>query len=66
MFGTRLLLAAVALASVIGLSACGDSMGERAVTGGLIGGTGGYVLGGTKGAVIGGAAGAGVGAATAD
>ena len=51
-------------------SACGDTWGQRAVTGGAIGaGTGAVVgaatgMGPLTGAVVGGAVGAGVGAAT--
>jgi hypothetical protein len=56
----------LAFAAALALSGCGDSRGERAVTGGLIGGGGGYLLGGTTGAVVGGVAGAGIGAATGD
>lgn len=61
----------VVLASVLlGLTACGDTWGQRAVTGGAIGaGSGAAVgaltpLGVLPGALIGGAVGAGVGAAT--
>lgn len=59
------------LATVLfGLTACGDTWGQRAVTGGAIGaGSGAAVgaltpLGVLPGALIGGAVGAGVGAAT--
>jgi osmotically inducible lipoprotein OsmB len=51
-------------------TACGDTWGQRAVTGGAIGAGSGAVLGAATGmgpltgAVIGGAVGAGVGAAT--
>lgn len=62
---------AFALTSILlGLSACGDTWGQRAVTGGAIGaGSGAAVgaltpLGVLPGALIGGAVGAGVGAAT--
>ena len=54
----------------LSVTACGDTWGQRAVTGGGIGaGTGAVVgavtgLGPLTGAVIGGAAGAGIGAAT--
>ena len=54
----------------LSVAACGDTWGQRAVTGGGIGaGTGAVVgavtgLGPLTGAVIGGAAGAGIGAAT--
>lgn len=63
---------AMALSVVAVLAAaCGDTWGQRAVTGGAIGaGTGAVVgsatdLGPLPGALIGGAIGAGVGAATA-
>jgi hypothetical protein len=55
---------------LLGLTACGDTWGQRAVTGGAIGaGSGAAVgaltpLGVLPGALIGGAVGAGVGAAT--
>ena len=57
-------------AILLGLTACGDTWGQRAVTGGAIGaGSGAAVgaltpLGVLPGALIGGAVGAGVGAAT--
>jgi osmotically inducible lipoprotein OsmB len=57
-------------AILLGLAACGDTWGQRAVTGGAIGaGSGAAVgaltpLGVLPGALIGGAVGAGVGAAT--
>lgn len=57
-------------AILLGLAACGDSWGQRAVTGGAIGAGSGAVIGGVTGvgilpgALIGGAVGAGVGAAT--
>jgi hypothetical protein len=62
----------VAVVSVLALSlaACGDTWGQRAVTGGGIGaGTGALVgaltpIGLLPGALVGGAVGAGVGAAT--
>lgn len=61
----------VALASVLFLvTACGDTWGQRAVTGGGIGAGSGALLGAftplgvLPGALIGGAVGAGVGAAT--
>lgn len=67
--------ASIARATVLavllfGLTACGDTWGQRAVTGGAIGAGGGAVLGAATGfnpllgAVVGGAAGAGIGAAT--
>ncbi len=60
----------VMTAMLLGVSACGDTWGQRAVTGGAIGaGTGAVVgsatgMGPLTGAVVGGAVGAGVGAAT--
>ena len=57
-------------AILLGLSACGETWGQRAVTGGAIGAGSGAVIGGATGmgvlpgAVVGGAIGAGVGAAT--
>jgi osmotically inducible lipoprotein OsmB len=61
----------MALAAILfGVSACGDTWGQRAVTGGAIGAGSGAVIGGATGvgvlpgALIGGAVGAGVGAAT--
>ena len=61
-----LVLAAV----LLGTTACGDTWGQRAVTGGGIGAGSGAVIGALTGmgpltgAVIGGAVGAGAGAAT--
>jgi hypothetical protein len=59
------------LATILfGATACGDTWGQRAVTGGAIGAGSGAVLGAATGfnpllgAVVGGAAGAGIGAAT--
>jgi len=58
------------VALLFGATACGDSWGQRAVTGGAIGAGSGAVVGGATGmgvlpgALIGGAVGAGVGAAT--
>ncbi|MDP1966971.1 MAG: hypothetical protein Q8K93_32780 [Reyranella sp.] len=55
---------------LFGATACGDTWGQRAVTGGAIGAGSGAVVGGATGvgvlpgALIGGAVGAGVGAAT--
>ena len=63
---TYLVLAAILLTP----TACGDTWGQRAVTGGAIGAGSGAVVGAATGlgpltgAVIGGAVGAGVGAAT--
>ena len=60
----------VLTAILMGATACGDTWGQRAVTGGGIGaGTGAVIgavtpLGILPGALIGGAVGAGVGAAT--
>ena len=60
----------VLAAILLGATACGDTWGQRAVTGGGIGaGTGAIIgavtpLGVLPGALIGGAVGAGVGAAT--
>ena len=61
----------VVLASLLlGLTACGDTWGQRAVTGGGIGAGSGALIGAVTplgvlpGALIGGAVGAGVGAAT--
>ena len=58
------------LAILLTASACGDTWGQRAVTGGAIGAGSGALLGAATGfnplagALIGGAAGAGIGAAT--
>ena len=55
---------------LLGATACGDTWGQRAVTGGGIGAGSGALLGVVAGfnpllgAVVGGAAGAGIGAAT--
>jgi osmotically inducible lipoprotein OsmB len=57
-------------AILLSVAACGDTWGQRAVTGGAIGAGSGAVIGGVTGvgvlpgAVIGGVVGAGVGAAT--
>ena len=62
--------AAVLTAILLALAACGDTWGQRAVTGGGIGAGSGALLGAVTplgilpGALIGGAVGAGVGAAT--
>ena len=59
------------VAAMVGLAACGDTWGQRAVTGGGIGAGTGALIGGLTpigllpGALVGGAVGAGVGAATA-
>ena len=62
----------IALAALLlSVAACGDTWGQRAVTGGGIGAGSGALLGVATGfnpllgAVVGGAAGAGIGAATA-
>lgn len=55
-------LSGTALAALLVLSACGDTVEERAATGGLGGAAAGAVVGGPAGAVVGGAAGAGTGA----
>ncbi len=58
------------LAILFGAAACGDTWGQRAVTGGGIGAGSGALLGVVAGfnplvgALVGGAAGAGIGAAT--
>ncbi len=63
--------AALAVVLVLGLAACGNRPGTRAVTGGLLGAGGGAALGSITGvgagtgALIGGGAGAIGGAATA-
>ena len=60
----------VLAALLLGTTACGDTWGQRAVTGGGIGAGSGAVIGALTGmgpltgAVIGGAVGAGAGAAT--
>jgi hypothetical protein len=62
--------ATIVAAILFGATACGDTWGQRAVTGGGIGaGTGAVIgavtgMGPLTGAVIGGAVGAGAGAAT--
>lgn len=69
--GTRPKLAAAALVAILGLSACGDTMGQRAVSGGVIGGAGGALAGPAfgfnpmTGLILGGLGGAAIGAATA-
>jgi osmotically inducible lipoprotein OsmB len=58
------------VAILFGVAACGETWGQRAVTGGAIGAGSGAVLGAVTplgvlpGAIVGGAVGAGVGAAT--
>jgi osmotically inducible lipoprotein OsmB len=61
--------AVISLVSLLALSACGESQGGRALSGGLIGAGGGAAAGAllgnpAAGAVIGGAAGAATGAFT--
>jgi osmotically inducible lipoprotein OsmB len=63
---SRVVCAALALAT----AACGDTPGQRALTGGAIGAGGGALVGGAAGspltgAVVGGLGGAALGAATA-
>jgi osmotically inducible lipoprotein OsmB len=59
------------VAALLGLTACGDTWGQRAVTGGGIGAGSGALIGALTpigllpGALVGGAVGAGLGAATA-
>jgi hypothetical protein len=64
-----ILMPAAGVALLMGLSACGDTPGQRAVTGGAIGAAGGAAVGAVAGnplagAVVGGLGGAAVGAAT--
>jgi hypothetical protein len=60
----------VLAATLFSVTACGDTWGQRAVTGGAVGAGSGAVLGAATGfnpllgALVGGAAGAGIGAAT--
>ncbi len=60
----------VLTAILLTATACGDTWGQRAVTGGAVGAGSGAVIGGVTGigvlpgALVGGAVGAGVGAAT--
>ena len=66
------LLALIVLPLALSLSACGDTWGERAVTGGGIGAGAGLAVGALAGwpllapALAGAAVGAGIGAATTD
>jgi osmotically inducible lipoprotein OsmB len=53
-----------ALAISLAVTACGDTKGDRALSGGALGAGAGAILGGTNGALIGGAAGAATGALT--
>lgn len=70
MFARQTILMAGMLCAVLALSACGETKGERALSGGAIGAgagaLGGAVMGGSPvtGAIIGGAAGAATGALT--
>ena len=65
-------IAVIALPLVLTLSACGDTWGERAVTGGGIGAGTGLAIGAVAGwpllapVLVGTALGAGIGAATTD
>jgi len=65
------LLVAATVVAMMGLTACGDTMGQRAVSGGVIGGAGGALAGPAfgfnpmTGLILGGLGGAAVGAATA-
>ena len=65
------LLAVMLTPLALSLSACGDTWGQRAVTGGAIGTGAGLAVGAVAGwpllapALVGGALGAGIGAATA-
>jgi len=65
-------VAVIVLPLALTLSACGDTWGERAVTGGGIGAGAGLAVGALVGwpllapALVGAAVGAGIGAATAD
>lgn len=62
-----LALAAAMSVGVLGLSACGHTVEQRAASGALIGaGAGAAVSGDVGGAVAGGVAGAAIGAVTAD
>ena len=65
----RTALAAVLILPLLGLTACGDTQSDRALSGGAIGAgvgaVGGAIVGApVTGALIGGAAGAGAGALT--
>lgn len=70
MFARQTILMSGLLCAVLALSACGETKGERALSGGAIGAgagaVGGAIMGGNPvaGAVIGGAAGAATGALT--
>ncbi len=65
----RNVLACMGIAALLGLAGCGQTTGERALSGGAIGAGGGAVAGAAMGnplagAAVGGLAGAGVGALT--
>jgi hypothetical protein len=67
---TKKLLAPLAAVALLGLAACGETQGQRAATGGLMGAGAGAAIGSFSGnagwgALIGGAAGAATGALTA-
>jgi len=66
---SRIFYLGICAALALGTAACGDTPGERALTGGAIGAGGGAVVGAAAGnpvagAVVGGLGGAAVGAAT--
>jgi len=67
---TKILSVLIVVPLALSLSACGDTWGQRAVTGGGIGAGSGALIGALTplgvlpGALVGGAVGAGVGAAT--
>jgi hypothetical protein len=58
----RRLLRGVAVLGLLLLAGCGDTVEQRAATGGLGGAAAGAIVGGPAGAVVGGAVGAGTGA----
>jgi hypothetical protein len=65
----RKLLISLSSIGLLGLAACGETTGERALSGGVIGAGGGAIAGAAMGnplagAAVGGLAGAGVGAMT--
>ena len=68
--GRPKLAVTAAMVAMLALSACGDSMGQRAVSGGVIGGAGGALAGPAfgfnpmTGLILGGLGGAAIGAAT--
>ena len=66
---SRFALVAVCAAVALGIAGCGNTTGERALTGGAIGAGGGALIGAAAGnpaagAIVGGLGGAAVGAAT--